>query len=110
MSLNTYLADFDNGKDDHIWADLPQCDTLHHSKLDQYVIIPPFTESSQGESVDIFFTDISISSCVFVQKLRPRGLELQQEELGDMVEQEMSATSAAVESAAARIEVCEECV
>ncbi|KAK5904544.1 hypothetical protein CesoFtcFv8_006095 [Champsocephalus esox] len=38
------------------------------------------------------------------EKLRPRGLELQQEELGDMVEQEMSATSAAVESAAARIE------
>ncbi|XP_033970902.1 huntingtin-interacting protein 1 isoform X2 [Trematomus bernacchii] len=38
------------------------------------------------------------------EKLRPRGLELQQGELGDMVEQEMSATSAAVESAAARIE------
>lgn len=41
------------------------------------------------------------------QKLRPRGLELQQGELGDLVEQEMAATSAAVESAAARIEVCE---
>ncbi|KTF86249.1 hypothetical protein cypCar_00033225 [Cyprinus carpio] len=38
------------------------------------------------------------------EKLRPRGLELQQGELGDLVEQEMSATSAAVESAAARIE------
>lgn len=37
------------------------------------------------------------------EKLRPRGLELQQGELGDMVEQEMAATSAAVESAAARI-------
>uniref|UniRef100_A0A8C2KPJ2 Huntingtin-interacting protein 1-related protein n=1 Tax=Cyprinus carpio TaxID=7962 RepID=A0A8C2KPJ2_CYPCA len=37
-------------------------------------------------------------------KLRPRGLELQQGELGDLVEQEMAATSAAVESAAARIE------
>lgn len=46
--------------------------------------------------------------CYFVfseQKLRPRGLELQQGELGDLVEQEMAATSAAVESAAARIEV-----
>uniref|UniRef100_A0A672LPV6 Huntingtin-interacting protein 1-like n=1 Tax=Sinocyclocheilus grahami TaxID=75366 RepID=A0A672LPV6_SINGR len=45
--------------------------------------------------------------CCFVfseQKLRPRGLELQQGELGDLVEQEMAATSAAVESAAARIE------
>lgn len=39
------------------------------------------------------------------QKLRPRGLELQQGELGDLVEQEMAATSAAVESAASRIEV-----
>uniref|UniRef100_A0A674MHG4 Huntingtin-interacting protein 1-related protein n=1 Tax=Takifugu rubripes TaxID=31033 RepID=A0A674MHG4_TAKRU len=39
-----------------------------------------------------------------MQKLRPRGLELQQGELGDLVEQEMAATSAAVESAAARIE------
>uniref|UniRef100_A0A3P8YSH9 Huntingtin-interacting protein 1-related protein n=1 Tax=Esox lucius TaxID=8010 RepID=A0A3P8YSH9_ESOLU len=38
-------------------------------------------------------------------KLRPRGLELQQGELGDLVEQEMAATSAAVESAATRIEV-----
>uniref|UniRef100_A0AAQ5XQ79 Huntingtin-interacting protein 1-related protein n=1 Tax=Amphiprion ocellaris TaxID=80972 RepID=A0AAQ5XQ79_AMPOC len=39
-----------------------------------------------------------------LEKLRPRGLELQQGELGDLVEQEMAATSAAVESAAARIE------
>ncbi|XP_075956675.1 huntingtin-interacting protein 1 [Anarhichas minor] len=38
------------------------------------------------------------------EKLRPRGLELQQGELGDLVEQEMAATSVAVESAAARIE------
>nr|XP_055052160.1 huntingtin-interacting protein 1 isoform X1 [Misgurnus anguillicaudatus] len=37
------------------------------------------------------------------EKLRPRGLELQQGELGDLVEQEMAATSAAVESAVARI-------
>ncbi|KAI5611133.1 huntingtin-interacting protein 1, partial [Silurus asotus] len=38
------------------------------------------------------------------QKLRPRGLELQQGELGDLVEQEMASTSAAVESAVCRIE------
>uniref|UniRef100_A0A8C5GQK3 Huntingtin-interacting protein 1-related protein n=1 Tax=Gouania willdenowi TaxID=441366 RepID=A0A8C5GQK3_GOUWI len=43
--------------------------------------------------------------CHFLfQKLRPRGLELKQGELGDLVEQEMAATSSAVESAAARIE------
>ncbi|XP_029111392.1 huntingtin-interacting protein 1-like isoform X1 [Scleropages formosus] len=38
------------------------------------------------------------------EKLRPRGLELQQGELGDLVEQEMAATSVTVETAAARIE------
>ncbi|XP_076832542.1 huntingtin-interacting protein 1 [Brachyhypopomus gauderio] len=38
------------------------------------------------------------------EKLCPRGLELQQTELGDLVEQEMAATSAAVETASARIE------
>ncbi|XP_035389954.1 huntingtin-interacting protein 1 isoform X2 [Electrophorus electricus] len=38
------------------------------------------------------------------EKLCPRGLELQQAELGDLVEQEMVATSAAVETAAVRIE------
>uniref|UniRef100_A0A8C1Q6F5 Huntingtin-interacting protein 1-related protein n=1 Tax=Cyprinus carpio TaxID=7962 RepID=A0A8C1Q6F5_CYPCA len=48
--------------------------------------------------------ETSISRNVFKRKLRPRGLELQQGELGDLVEQEMAATSAAVESAAARIE------
>uniref|UniRef100_A0A3Q3GTK2 Huntingtin-interacting protein 1-related protein n=1 Tax=Labrus bergylta TaxID=56723 RepID=A0A3Q3GTK2_9LABR len=41
---------------------------------------------------------------ILTTKLRPRGLELQQGELGDLVEQEMAATSAAVESAASRIE------
>ncbi|KAK2831224.1 hypothetical protein Q7C36_016310 [Tachysurus vachellii] len=41
---------------------------------------------------------------VTAQKLRPRGLELQHGELGDLVEQEMAATSAAVESAVSRIE------
>ncbi|TSQ46632.1 Huntingtin-interacting protein 1 [Bagarius yarrelli] len=41
---------------------------------------------------------------ITAQKLRPRGLELQQGELGDLVEQEMAATSAAVESAVSRIE------
>ncbi|XP_012691689.2 huntingtin-interacting protein 1 isoform X2 [Clupea harengus] len=38
------------------------------------------------------------------EKLRPRGLELKQGELGEMVEQEMASASEAVESAAARIE------
>uniref|UniRef100_A0A672HV23 Huntingtin-interacting protein 1-related protein n=1 Tax=Salarias fasciatus TaxID=181472 RepID=A0A672HV23_SALFA len=51
------------------------------------------------------FTDLKPSMFPgLLQKLRPRGLELQQGELGDLVEQEMAATSAAVESAAARIE------
>lgn len=39
------------------------------------------------------------------QELRPRGLDVEQEELGDLVDKEMAATSAAIETAAARIEV-----
>uniref|UniRef100_A0A8C1PYR0 Huntingtin interacting protein 1 n=1 Tax=Cyprinus carpio TaxID=7962 RepID=A0A8C1PYR0_CYPCA len=46
----------------------------------------------------------ALDTVMALGELRPRGLELQQGELGDLVEQEMAATSAAVESAAARIE------
>ncbi|XP_032823370.2 huntingtin-interacting protein 1-related protein-like [Petromyzon marinus] len=38
------------------------------------------------------------------EDLRPKGMDVRQEELGDLVEQEMASTSAAVEAAAARIE------
>lgn len=43
------------------------------------------------------------------QELRPRGLDVEQEELGDLVDKEMAATSAAIETAAARIEVNRHC-
>ncbi|XP_034608226.1 huntingtin-interacting protein 1 isoform X3 [Trachemys scripta elegans] len=38
------------------------------------------------------------------EELRPKGLDVEQEELGDLVDKEMAATSAAVEMAVARIE------
>ncbi|NXB00084.1 HIP1 protein, partial [Cnemophilus loriae] len=38
------------------------------------------------------------------QELRPRGLDVKQEELGDLVDKEMAATAAAIETASARIE------
>ncbi|XP_067864151.1 huntingtin-interacting protein 1 isoform X2 [Heptranchias perlo] len=38
------------------------------------------------------------------EELRPKGRDVKQEELGDLVEQEMSATSAAIEAATTRIE------
>uniref|UniRef100_A0A8B9MT38 I/LWEQ domain-containing protein n=1 Tax=Accipiter nisus TaxID=211598 RepID=A0A8B9MT38_9AVES len=38
------------------------------------------------------------------EELRPRGLDIKQEELGDLVDKEMAATAAAIETAAARIE------
>lgn len=44
-----------------------------------------------------------IPSCP--QELRPRGLDVKQEELGDLVDKEMAATAAAIETASARIEV-----
>uniref|UniRef100_A0A8C5SJQ8 Huntingtin interacting protein 1 n=1 Tax=Laticauda laticaudata TaxID=8630 RepID=A0A8C5SJQ8_LATLA len=39
------------------------------------------------------------------QDLRPKGLDVEEEKLGDLVDEEMAATAAAVEIAAARIEV-----
>ncbi|XP_065503422.1 huntingtin-interacting protein 1 [Caloenas nicobarica] len=38
------------------------------------------------------------------EELRPKGLDVKQEELGDLVDKEMAATAAAIETAAARIE------
>ncbi|XP_044312054.1 huntingtin-interacting protein 1 isoform X2 [Varanus komodoensis] len=38
------------------------------------------------------------------EDLRPRGLDIEQEQLGDLVDREMAATAAAIETAAARIE------
>lgn len=46
-----------------------------------------------------------IPSCP--QELRPRGLDVKQEELGDLVDKEMAATATAIEIASARIEVGE---
>lgn len=43
--------------------------------------------------------------CCRSQELLPRGLDIKQEELGDLVDKEMAATSAAIETATARIEV-----
>uniref|UniRef100_A0A8C9WIT3 Huntingtin interacting protein 1 n=1 Tax=Scleropages formosus TaxID=113540 RepID=A0A8C9WIT3_SCLFO len=64
-------------------------------------------QSTMGTSVslNLMLRGLIAFSPLIAQELRPRGLELQQGELGDLVEQEMAATSAAVESAAARIEV-----
>uniref|UniRef100_A0A8C5JM37 Huntingtin-interacting protein 1-related protein n=1 Tax=Junco hyemalis TaxID=40217 RepID=A0A8C5JM37_JUNHY len=39
------------------------------------------------------------------EELRPRGLDVKQEELGDLVDKEMAATATAIEVASARIEV-----
>ncbi|XP_038669735.1 huntingtin-interacting protein 1 isoform X2 [Scyliorhinus canicula] len=60
-------------------------------------------------------TTLSIADCTKVreglnqinaigEELRPKGRDIKQKELGDLVEQEMSATSEAVETATARIE------
>lgn len=38
------------------------------------------------------------------EELRPKGLDIKQEELGDLVDKEMAATSAAIEAASVRIE------
>lgn len=40
-----------------------------------------------------------------LQELRPKGMDIRQEELGDLVDKEMAATSAAIEEAVRRIDV-----
>uniref|UniRef100_A0AAY4AXX1 Huntingtin-interacting protein 1-related protein n=1 Tax=Denticeps clupeoides TaxID=299321 RepID=A0AAY4AXX1_9TELE len=55
-------------------------------------------------AVEVTRLRTALTSMMSTAELRPRGLELQQGELGDLVEQEMAAASAAVESAAVRIE------
>ena len=47
---------------------------------------------------------IAFPSCYF-QELRPKGSDVRQEELGDLVDKEMAATSAAIEEAVRRIDV-----
>ncbi|KGL75889.1 Huntingtin-interacting protein 1, partial [Tinamus guttatus] len=42
--------------------------------------------------------------CAIGEALRPKGLDVKQEELGDLVDKDMAASSAAIETAAARIE------
>lgn len=41
----------------------------------------------------------------FPQELRPKGMDVRQDELGDLVDKEMAATSAAIEEAVRRIDV-----
>lgn len=40
-----------------------------------------------------------------MQELRPKGMDIRQDELGDLVDKEMAATSAAIEEAVRRIDV-----
>lgn len=47
--------------------------------------------------------------CLLWQELRPKSLDIKQEELGDMVEKEMASTSEAIEDAVRRIEVRQSC-
>uniref|UniRef100_A0A3Q1AWI9 I/LWEQ domain-containing protein n=1 Tax=Amphiprion ocellaris TaxID=80972 RepID=A0A3Q1AWI9_AMPOC len=42
------------------------------------------------------------------QELRPKGMDIRQDELGDLVDKEMAATSAAIEEAVRRIDVSDE--
>lgn len=46
--------------------------------------------------------------CFVFQELRPKGMDVRQDELGDLVDKEMAATSAAIEEAVRRIDVSHE--
>ncbi|XP_074700904.1 huntingtin-interacting protein 1 isoform X4 [Strix aluco] len=60
-------------------------------------------ESVEGADCSLVMTCLSRISTIG-EELRPRGLDVKQEELGDLVDKEMAATAAAIETAAARIE------
>lgn len=57
-----------------------------------------------------YIVEVHLLICSFVvihhvQELRPKGMDIRQEELGDLVDKEMAATSAAIEEAVRRIDV-----
>lgn len=52
-----------------------------------------------------FFLRYVVSFFFLVQDLKPKGIDVGKEELGDMVDKEMAATSAAIEEAVRRIDV-----
>ncbi|XP_010179826.1 PREDICTED: huntingtin-interacting protein 1-like, partial [Mesitornis unicolor] len=57
----------------------------------------------KGANCSLVMTFLSQISTIG-EELRPKGLDIKQEELGDLVDKEMAATAAAIETAAARIE------
>uniref|UniRef100_A0A8C9U6T7 Huntingtin interacting protein 1 n=1 Tax=Scleropages formosus TaxID=113540 RepID=A0A8C9U6T7_SCLFO len=78
-------------------------DTVVQGSATSHMVAAELADS-EYVSLNLMLRGLIAFSPLIAQELRPRGLELQQGELGDLVEQEMAATSAAVESAAARIE------
>lgn len=66
-------------------------------------LLPPCKDllGRNREEIKVSFQPL----CCCSQELLPRGLDIKQEELGDLVDKEMAATSAAIETATARIEV-----
>uniref|UniRef100_G3T7X4 Huntingtin-interacting protein 1 n=1 Tax=Loxodonta africana TaxID=9785 RepID=G3T7X4_LOXAF len=61
-------------------------------------------EESLGNASSTALRDCLSKMAAIGEELLPRGLDLKQEELGDLVDTEMAATSAAIETATARIE------
>ncbi|XP_060114794.1 huntingtin-interacting protein 1 isoform X2 [Heteronotia binoei] len=62
-------------------------------------------DSASLESADCTAVRNSLSRIATIgEELRPKGLDIKQDELGDLVDKEMAATAAAIETAAARIE------
>ncbi|KAM6315892.1 huntingtin-interacting protein 1 [Podargus strigoides] len=57
----------------------------------------------EGANCSVLTTCLAQISAIG-EELRPRGLDVKQEELGDLVDKEMAATAAAIETASARIE------
>lgn len=63
-----------------------------------------FTVVASDEDLSPFFPVTDHVTCC-MQELRPKGMDVRQDELGDLVDKEMAATSAAIEEAVRRIDV-----
>lgn len=53
----------------------------------------------------LFFLHTYHFPSFYIQELRPKGMDIRQDELGDLVDKEMASTSAAIEEAVRRIDV-----
>lgn len=77
----------------------------HCENIDIYMCLVLYVGVLGSYIVEVHLLICSFVVIHHVQELRPKGMDIRQEELGDLVDKEMAATSAAIEEAVRRIDV-----